>query len=287
MESIRYRLEEILSEINLTRFSPLNGDETEPTGITGIISGFAEIDKLTCGFQRGELIFFSSFPRMGKTAFLMSMINNNLNNNIVIIYFSTQLGMDQVIKMLICNHTRTELHNLQGGYVDKQFTDSIKNVYKKSKIYVEDTSDLDYESMCNLIEQADVENKSIIIIDDINNLNIAMPCYQGESIPEKLAILKKLAKKFRIPILITEQLEIPIENAQRVPEPRINRIDYNLADVCLSLFRPEYFHIAENEEGESLLEKAELTVSGKGCEGGTVYLTYYPDYFLFTDEKKN
>lgn len=291
METIKHRLEEILAEIHFTRYSPINGDETEPSGITGYETGFAEIDKLTCGFQRGELILFSAYPYMGKTTFLLSMINNNIDKYTSIIYFSTRLSTDQLIKRLICNLSRTELHDLQGGFTGKDFFGSFDNTYKKCEIYFDDFSDLDYETMCKLVEESELLSQSIIIVDDINNMNISVSNNRTETIFEKLAILKKIAKKYRVPVIAVYQLEIPKVYSNKIPEHKINHIENSLVDMYFSLYRPEYFRITEDEEGNSLIGKAEVLLCGTGtlCNNGymgkPVNLNYCSKYFLFTDKE--
>ena len=105
MEHLSNIVDSVLYDIELSRFSE-TGEEIEPNGVTGFRSGFPEIDKLTCGFQRGEMIVISGLPYMGKSAFLLSMINHRQSK---IIYFSTRLSSNQLTKMLICNYAEINL----------------------------------------------------------------------------------------------------------------------------------------------------------------------------------
>jgi len=254
--------------------------------LNSIPTGFPELDKITRGWLRGNLIMIAAPPRMGKTAFALSMLKNNLVlGNSSGIWFSTFLSKNQFTHMFICNYLEIDIKEITFGKVEQKIINEINELFKCNDFYFNDNPNLSIKKVNQIL--ASFKNNTLpdfIIIDSLNYYEFNT---SGQNIAEnltnlKLLELKAIARRFNIPVVVFYDCKFPnITTSEFCTEFVKLKFNRYLIDTLCYIYRPEYFKITENEVGESTLGKAFFIVAQNRGKTGTVLFTYKPEYFKF------
>lgn len=219
--------------------------------ITGISSGFYNLDKLTNGFHDGELIVIAARPSMGKTALTLNIASFiSLTLNIPIAFFSLEMGIFQLIQRILSSQTKIDLLRLKNGLLNHKELLSIIKIAKNighSNLFIDETPNLtisDLQKRCRIIVHK--YKIKIIIID---YLQLMQGSIKRDSktmeITEISQGLKTIARELSISIITVSQLNRSVEN-------RINKIPIMSdlresgaieqdADIIIFLYREEYY----------------------------------------------
>lgn len=253
MISLNKKIAEVLDNIATSCHSAVNGDGLTPPVATGFKTGFASIDSVSCGFQRGEIILLSAPKAMGKTAFALSVVNMNPDARIA--YFSTHLSASQLTKRLMMNFSGLSLYDIQSAQINSDTTQAIKKFFENSRTFICDTYHISVEDMEIEIMQLD-DLVDLIIVDNLNMLEY----FLLTPVDEKLIKLKNLSKRFDVPVLVLYQKPLPERQMEMTEGIYLtymqSGLNYDAVDVKCFLYRPEYFRITMDEHGNSLLKKA-------------------------------
>jgi len=231
----------------------------------GILTGFSEIDKITKGFQNGELNTIALIPGIGKTTIQLSLIDNiAVYNNKKVGVFSAERSARKIFTRLLESSTGLSLSKINAG----QLTDSQKNQvlpviknYSYAQIYIDDTTNPMAE---DIIEKSKLMAKNgveIIFIDYLElittNLKSKDKACSKEGFCPIVEAFKNLAIETKIPIILFSQLSKPIvyNNRFKYTPDYINEI----SDVLLFLNRPEFYHINDIDMKEKGM--AEVTIA--------------------------
>lgn len=268
---------------------------------SNLTSGIKDLDKGLVNWRNGELILISGRPSMGKTAFMTTLIvNMAVKLKIPVGVFSLVDSENQLVVNLLSNYCKVDnLGLINNRLIDEQWErldKKIKDVVD-SEIYIECPSRLLID---DLTEKASslVKEKGVkaIFIDYVQLLTVTSK-YSENRYNEMNYIsreLKALAREHDIPVFVVSQMnrrsEIERSNhgleglKPRLSDLRDSGTLCDDADVVLFIFRPEYYRITEDEQGNSLIGTAEILVK-KNRNGYpfNVNLNYKPEYLLFTD----
>lgn len=256
-------------------------ENSKHNGITGVPTGFKELDMLTCGWQPGELIIIGGRPGMGKLAFAISMIKNvAVDFKQPTAFFSLEMKAHNYIRRMIASETGISIHALKTGRLDtfdwKNLNIELDNL-SNAPIYIDDTP---YLSMSDLKIKATKlvinNNVKLIVIDCLqlmtnNSLTIRS---REEEIASISRNLKILAVELNISIVALSHLSRCVELRGGNKRPMLSDLRESGsieqdADIVMFLYRPEYYNIIEwdDEEGTSCEGEAELIVA-KHRNGG-------------------
>jgi replicative DNA helicase len=260
-----------------------------PHGVSGLPTGFEELDRLSSGWQNGELIVIAAPTCMGKTALALSMLNNAMcDAEFDAFWFSTSLSSLQLTKLMLCNSLQVDMHMLLSGGIDADLLNGMKGKIKFSGVSFDDSPYLTIEDIdSKLSEGFNPFPAEMVVIDDINHLNYAED--NRLDFTDKFYRLKTLARKYEIPIIVLMEIEIPKNVFENYSDclsayyQQNTKISY--IDILINLFRPEYFKITEFEDGNSSLGYADLIISGSRVEKGMVRLKY--DNRIFVSKFEN
>ena len=269
------KLENQFSHINSLIKDALNTLEVvanKPTGIGGLESGFHILDKITGGWQNGDLIVIGSRPAMGKTSFILSMAKNMaVNEKIPIGIFSLELTNNQLVNRFITNVCEIPGEKIRNGqlapYEWEQLDFKIKELYDTA-IYIDCPYDFSLHTICEKARDMVLEQGvKAIFIDYIQLLTVgAENRYNAVNYISRT--LKSLAKELNIPILAVSQMNRENEKREGVEAKRPQLTDLRDsgtlcedADVVCFIHRPEYYRILEDEKGNSLVGLAEVIVA--------------------------
>lgn len=241
------------AELFLTVFSELKQKALKPE-LPGLASGFYDLDSLTQGFQKSDLIILAGRPSMGKTAFVLNITENILKNyKLPVIFFSLEMSKEQLIYRLLSNETGISQARLKIGNLYKEdwheLKISIQN-YSRLPFFIDDQANLTTQDIRSKIKKILFEQNKIglIVIDYLQLLLNSKLKFENrvQEISQITRSLKSIAKEFQIPIIALSQLSRNVES-------RINKrpvlsdlresgsIEQD-ADLVLMLYRENYYH---------------------------------------------
>ena len=268
-------------------------------GLSGLQTGFHELDKVTSGWQRSDLIIVAARPAMGKTAFSLSMAKNMaVNYGIGVALFSLEMANVQLVNRLIVNTCEIKGEKLRSGQLDahelEQLNVKIKQL-EDAPIYVDETANLSvFELRSKARRLVKEHNVQMIIIDylqlmTLNSKDDKSALKVGSREQEVSSIsrsLKGLAKELNIPIIALSQLSRASENRDgkrpQLSDLRESGAIEQDADIVCFIHRPEYYGIMTGPDGESLQGLAELIIAKhRNGKTGSVWFKFKNDYARF------
>ncbi|MEZ3562798.1 MAG: replicative DNA helicase [Duncaniella sp.] len=227
------------------------------SGLSGLESGYHELDKLTSGWQRSDLIIIAARPAMGKTAFVLSMAKNMaVNYNIPVAIFSLEMSNLQLVNRLIQNTCEIEGEKIKSGQLSQmewdQLMSRVKNLYS-APLYIDDTASLSiFELRTKARRLVREHNVSFIIIDYLQLMNASGMKFgsREQEVSMISRSLKQLAKELNIPIVALSQLNRSVESrgadSKDGKRPQLSDLRESGAieqdaDIVCFIHRPEYY----------------------------------------------
>ncbi len=267
-------------------------------GMSGVPSGFKELDRMTSGWQNTDMVVIAARPAMGKTAFVLSMARNMaLQHNRGVAVFSLEMGNVQLVNRLIVSETELTGEKIKKGNLAphewQQLDHKIQNLID-APIYVDDTPGLsvfELRAKCRrLKKQNDI---SIVIIDYLQLMNASgmNPGSRQEEVSMISRSLKGLAKELNIPIIALSQLNRGVEGRAGAEGKRPQLSDLREsgaieqdADMVCFIHRPEYYGITEDEQGNSLIGMGQIIIAKhRNGATGDVTLRFRGELARFED----
>lgn len=269
-------------------------------GMSGIASGFHELDRMTSGWQNSDLVILAARPAMGKTAFALSMAKNiAVDQNIPVAMFSLEMSNVQLINRIIVNTCEIKGEKIKSGQLEAyewaQLDNKIKDLIGKP-MFVDDTPSLSvFELRTKARRLVKEHGVKLIMIDYLQLMNASGMSFgsRQEEVSTISRSLKGLAKELNIPILALSQLNRGVENRPggentldskrpQLSDLRESGAIEQDADMVIFIHRPEYYHLYKDENGNDLKGKAVIIIA-KHRNGavGDVLLTFKGQYARF------
>jgi len=270
--------------------------------ITGISTGFRDLDKLTSGLHSSEMIVIAARPSMGKTALAMNIAEHvAIEMKLPVAIFSLEMSAQQLVQRMLCSRARVNLAKTRDGFLAEADFPKLTHAASKlaeAKIFVDDSAGLTIlELRAKARRLKAQQNVRLIIVDYLQLLRSTSRRAQDNrqlEISEISAGLKGLAKELKIPIIVVAQLnrnpEIRTGSGKGVPRLADLRESGSIeqdADLVGLLVREEYY--ADSDEERTELEgKAELIIA-KQRNGpiGQVKLTFLKSFTRFEDRAED
>lgn len=269
------------------------------SGLTGIASGYTELDGITAGWQSSDLIIIAGRPAMGKTSFALSIAKNiAVDNHEPVGFFSLEMNNVQLVNRLISNTCEIAGNKILSGQLSPDEWERLdKNLRKLSgaPIYVDDTPGLSiFELRTKARRLVREKGVKIIMIDYLQLMNANGMKFgsRQEEVATISRSLKGLAKELNIPILALSQLNRMLENRDASFEgkrPQLSDLRESGAieqdaDMVMFVHRPEYYHLYEDGKGNDFHGKAQIIIAKhrKGATGD-VTLDFHGEYTLFSN----
>ena len=278
-------------------------------GLSGLASGFHDLDKLTSGWQNSDLIIIAARPGMGKTALVLSMAKNMaVNLNIPIAVFSLEMSNVQLVNRLIVNVAELSAEKIKTGqlaeYEWHQLDTKINKLYD-APIFIDDTPSLSVLELRTKSRRLVKEhNVKCVIIDYLQLMNAGISFNIREQEVSFISrSLKSMAKELKIPVIALSQLNRsldmrtnqfkPNKDGHDAKRPQLSDLRESGAieqdaDIVCFIHRPEYYKIFQDEHGNDLTGKAEIIIA-KHRNGSTddIWLEFKKEYARFQNLDEN
>ncbi|MGO4773836.1 replicative DNA helicase [Flavobacterium sp. W22_SRS_FK3] len=252
-------------------------------GLSGVETGFTNLDKLTSGWQPSDLIIIAARPAMGKTAFVLSMARNiAIDFGHPVALFSLEMASVQLITRLISSETGLSSEKLRTGKLEphewEMLSTKVKNL-EKAPLFIDDTPSLsifDLRAKCRrLVSQHGIK---IVIVDYLQLMTAGGNAKGGGNREQEISTisrnLKALAKELNVPVIALSQLSRAVETRGSSKRPLLSDLRESGAieqdaDIVSFLYRPEYYKIDEwdDDEASPTAGQAEIMIA-KHRNGG-------------------
>ena len=251
-------------------------------GITGVPTGFGDLDEMTGGFQAGDLVIIAARPSMGKTSLVTGVaLHAAITNQVPIALFSLEMSKEQLVQRMLCSEALVDLGRLlRGRLTDDDYVRLAQAAghLNTAPIWIDDSGSLSVLEMRAKARRLKSEQPDLglIIVDYIQLMHGGGSGAGAENRQQEVSQisrgLKSLAKELGVPILGLSQLSrAPEQRADHRPQLSDLRESGSLeqdADLVMFLYRPEYYVPANEAAEKGLQGKAELII-GKQRNGPT------------------
>lgn len=242
-------------------------------GLTGVPTGFVGLDQLTSGWQPSDLIIIAARPGMGKTAFTMAVARNAaIEFNKGVAFFSLEMSSLQLVNRLISMETEIPSEKLRKGQLeDYEWQQLHAQVDKLSNVplFIDDTPGISIFELRAKCRRLKMQHDIQMVVVDYLQLMTGGGDNNGNREQEISMIsrgLKGLAKELSVPVIALSQLSRAVETRGGSKRPQLSDLRESGAieqdaDIVSFIYRPEYYQILEDEEGNSLKGIGEIIVA--------------------------
>jgi replicative DNA helicase len=263
-----------------------------PGGLTGVPTGFLDLDAKTSGFQRSDLIILAARPSMGKTAFALNIAQQSaLKAKTKVLIFSLEMSREQLGQRLLSMESRVDMQKLKTGRLDQGDWDQVYRAIDRlsgAEIYIDDTPGITVLEIKNKCRRLKAEKGLDMILVDY----LQLMSYEGRAESRQQEItaisrfLKQLAREMDCPVVVLSQLS-------RAPEQRTDRrpvlsdlresgaIEQD-ADIVMFLYRDEYYY--QDTDKPNICE-VNIAKQRSGPTG-VIELTWLGKYTRFVDTSR-
>ena len=232
--------------------------KSNKNALLGLSSGFYNLDALTQGFQKSDLIIIAARPSMGKTAFCLNIASNVIKSTkLPVLFFSLEMSKEQLIYRLLSMETSINNTRLRAGNI-KEFEwkklNEFKKQFSKLPFFIEDTpniSTFDIKAKIKKI-RSEYQNIGLIVIDYLQLMETKTKSNNRvQELSQITRNLKHIAREFNVPIIVLSQLSRNVENRVNkrpiLSDLRESGSIEQDADLVLMLYRDDYYNSNSTE----------------------------------------
>jgi len=260
--------------------------------VTGIPTGFIDLDYKMSGFQPSDLILVAAWPSMGKTAFVLNTAQYMaFHNDVTTAIFSLEMSKEQLVNRLLALESKVDSQNIRTGNLeDEEWAKLIEgaNIIGKSHLIIDDKPGISISELRSKCRKYKMEhNLGIIFID---YLQLMTGSGRSESRQQEISeisrSLKALARELNVPVVALSQLSRAVEqrpdHRPMLSDLRESGAIEQDADVVMFIYRDDYYN--KDSENKNIAE----IIIAKQRNGpiGTVNLVWMPNYTKFVNMKK-
>lgn len=261
--------------------------------VTGIATGFLDLDYKTSGLQNSDLILIAARPSMGKTAFVLNIAQHvAFRNNLCTAIFSLEMSKEQLMNRLLSMESRVDAQLLRsGGLADDDWEKLIEGagVIGRSSLIIDDTPGISISELRSKCRRYKLEHGlQLIIIDYLQLMSgLGRSDSRQQEISDISRALKGLARELNVPVVALSQLSRQVEqrpdHRPMLSDLRESGAIEQDADVVMFLYRDEYYNkdTADKNMAEVIIAKQ------RNGPIGTINLVWLPQYTKFANMEKN
>lgn len=261
-------------------------------GVTGIKTGFTDLDAITNGFQRGDLIILAARPAMGKSALALNFLNQVAKRNPgCVAMFSLEMPSDSLMKRLLSCESRVLAKKLRSGHLsesDMSKLNAAASHLSEREIYIDDTSSIRVSQIFSKCRKLKSEHGqlSLIVIDYLQLITGGRQESRQQEVSDISRNLKILAKEMECPVIALSQLSRKVEE-RTDHEPQLSDLRESGsieqdADIVMFLYRENYYEKDKEEESDTEVVDLSLAKHRNGAIG-KIHLAFEKSLSRFTN----
>ncbi|EMC27560.1 replicative DNA helicase [Streptococcus mutans ST6] len=285
-----------ISDVLAVNYENLEVRSQQTTDVTGLATGFRDLDKITTGLHPDQLIILAARPAVGKTAFVLNIAQNvgtKMNRPVAI--FSLEMGAESLVDRMLASEGMVDAHNLRTGQLTEQDWQNItlaQGTLADAPIYIDDTPGIkvtEIRARARKLDQELEEGLGLIVIDYLQLITGTRPENRQQEVSDISRQLKILAKELGVPVIALSQLSRGVEQRQDkrpvLSDIRESGSIEQDADIVAFLYREDYYDRGDKDEGqEQLVDNTIEVILEKNRAGarGTVKLMFQKEYNKFS-----
>lgn len=279
-----------LKDVLLSNIDAIDKASKLKDGLTGITTGFRDLDAKTSGLQKSDLIILAARPAMGKTAFALSLaLNAAVKGGASVMVFSMEMSKEQLGQRLLAMESKVEMQKLKTGRLERRDWDDVNialSDLSRADIYIDDNAGISIMEMKSKCRRLKAENKlDLIVIDYLQLMNP-----EGKSLDsrtQEISVisrnLKLLARELDCPVIVLSQLsrnpETRTDHRPMLSDLRDSGSIEQDADIVIFLYRDEYY----NEDTDAPGECEVIIAKQRSGPTGTVKVAWLDKITKFVD----
>lgn len=256
-----------IGEIVPAAFNEIGALMSRKGKITGVASGFTDLDRITNGFQKSDLVIIAGRPAMGKTSFAINIAQYAaLHDNRVVVVFSLEMSAEQLVMRMLCTEASVESQLIKEGLVGNKEMAQLMDVMdpmSKAHFFIDDSGGVTVPEMRSKCRRIKARYGLDMIVIDYMQLITASGGRKGDSrmaeISDMTRQLKLLARELDVPILLLSQLNRGPEQRQdhtpMISDLRESGSIEQDADMVILLYRPAVYDETEDDTSEVIIAK--------------------------------
>ena len=302
MDMAEKKIFDILKQKNQTGFTPIKDVLVETFAqierlynksdvITGIPTGFIELDYKTAGLHNSDLVLVAARPAMGKSAFVINIAANAaIRSGVPVVIFNLEMSKEQVANRILCSEAMVDSNKVRTGKIEEEDWTKLASALgpiSEAPIYIDDTpgiSIMEIRAKCRKLKLE--KNIGLVIIDYLQLVTASgkKNSSREQEISEISRSLKILAKELNVPVIALSQLSRAPEQRKDDHRPILSDLRESGAieqdaDIVMFLYRDDYYN--ENSEEKNIAEV--ILAKHRGGSTGTVKLAWLGDYTKFAN----
>lgn len=283
-----------IKDVLIESFTKLEELYNQKTAVTGVPTGFIELDYKTAGLHGSDLILIAARPAMGKTAFALNIAANAaVKSNTPVAIFNLEMSKDQLVNRILCMEAMVDSNKIRTGKLEEDDWAKLAGVVgplSDAGIYIDDTpgiSIMEIRTKCRKLKME--KNIGLIVIDYIQLIqgsNQKRNSSREQEISEISRSLKILAKELNVPVIALSQLSRAVEqrpdHRPMLSDLRESGAIEQDADIVMFLYRDDYYNPDSEEKDISEV----IIAKHRGGSTGTVKLLWMGNYTKFVNLAK-
>ena len=284
-----------ISEVLDVNFNTLEMRSQQTSDVTGLPTGFRDLDKITTGLHPDQLIILAARPAVGKTAFVLNIVQNvGTKQNKAVAVFSLEMGAESLVDRMLAAEGMIDSHALRTGQLTEQDWNNVmiaQGALAEAPIYIDDTPGIkitEIRARSRKLSQEVEGGLGLIVIDYLQLITGTRPENRQQEVSDISRQLKILAKELKVPVFALSQLSRGVEQRQDkrpvLSDIRESGSIEQDADIVAFLYRDDYYR-KESEESENAIEDNTIEVileKNRAGARGTVKLLFQKEYNKFS-----
>lgn len=276
-------------------FESLEMRAQQTSDVTGLPTGFRDLDRITTGLHPDQLIILAARPAVGKTAFVLNIAQNvGTKQNKAVAIFSLEMGAESLVDRMLAAEGMIDSHALRTGQLTEQDWTNVmiaQGALAEAPIYIDDTPGIkitEIRARSRKLSQEVEGGLGLIVIDYLQLITGTRPENRQQEVSEISRQLKILAKELSVPVIALSQLSRGVEQRQDkrpvLSDIRESGSIEQDADIVAFLYRDDYYR-KEGEESEEAIEDNTVEVileKNRAGARGTVKLMFQKEYNKFS-----
>lgn len=284
-----------ISEVLDVNFNTLEMRSQQTSDVTGLPTGFRDLDKITTGLHPDQLIILAARPAVGKTAFVLNIAQNvGTKQNKAVAVFSLEMGAESLVDRMLASEGMIDSHALRTGQLTEQDWNNVmiaQGALAEAPIYIDDTPGIkitEIRARSRKLSQEVEGGLGLIVIDYLQLITGTRPENRQQEVSDISRQLKILAKELKVPVIALSQLSRGVEQRQDkrpvLSDIRESGSIEQDADIVAFLYREDYYRKEGKEPGNEIEDNTIEVILEKNRAGarGTVKLLFQKEYNKFS-----